>query len=133
MRGVRQVCVVGPFINNITTDYLWRRSVDCSDRGFQFTDNFGYADDPALVAYDEKTMHYKVQSLNNEIEEFRIEIPVKSKKCLIVGSTTNKPLFTLPGGPIEQVNGFKYLGRIIDADIDQRAIVNNSATHELLL
>ena len=50
-----------------------------------------------------------------------MEISVEKTKCSIVGGNTSKPLaeFKLPDGPIKQVNSFKYLGCIIDAENDQ--------------
>ena len=127
-RGVRQGCVVGPFLFNIAMDYLCRKSLNCADRGSCLIDHLAYADDLVLIAYDENTMHLKLQNLNNEIRKFGMEISVKKIKCLIVGGNTNKPQsdFKLPDGPIEQVHSFNYLGCIIDTDNDQASLIRNN-------
>ena len=64
-RGVRQGCVVVPFLFNIAMDCLCRRSLNCQDRGFFPIDHLAYADDLVLIAYEEGTMHLKLQNLNN--------------------------------------------------------------------
>ena len=64
-RGVRQGCVVVPFLFNIAMDYLCRRSLNCQDRGFFPIDHLAYADDLVLIAYEEGTMQPKLQNLNN--------------------------------------------------------------------
>ena len=134
-RGVRQECVVGSFLFNIAMDYLCRKSLNCADRGSSLIDQLENADDLVLIAYDEKTMHLKLQNLNNEIRKFGMEISVKKIKCLIVSGNTNKPQsdFKLPDGPIEQTNSYNYLGCIIDTDNDQAraSLVNGSLSFKV--
>ena len=129
-RGVRQGSVVGPFLFNIAMDYLLRKSLNCADRDSSPIDHLAYADDLVLIAYDEKTMHLKLQSLNNEIRKFGMEISVKKIKCLIVSGNRNKPQsnFMLPDGPIKQINSFNYLGCIIDTGNDQSSLIRNNCT-----
>ena len=96
---------------NIALDYLCGRSLNSADRDSFLIDHVAYADDLVLIAYDEKTMHSKLQNLNNEIRKFGMEIEAKKTKCLIVGGNTSLPLSEckLPDGPKEQVNSFNYL------------------------
>ena len=60
-RGVRQGCVLGRFLFNIAMDYLCR-SLNRADRDYFLIGHLAYADDVVLIAYDEKTMHSKLQN-----------------------------------------------------------------------
>ena len=144
--GVRQGCVIAPFLFNIFMDFIIRKALDAlpSDIGIQWQwrssflehDRAGggavdfpfllllYADDLALLSSDPAKLKLMLERMDETALKFGFRINASKTKVMSIGRTIpngsddSHPLagIVLSGGPVEVVHQFRYLGSIICQD-----------------
>ena len=87
MRGVRQGCVLGPFLFTLIFDEICRRALNCEGSETDSIDHLAYADDLVLISRSESEVQEKLRRLEGVISDFGMEILVKKTKCLVIGNS----------------------------------------------
>ena len=120
--GVRQGCVISPWLFNIFMDGVMREvSARVPGGGVELTDCKGdvvqvsqllFADDTALVAESEERLRRLVVEFGRVCERRKLKVNVGKSKVMKCGkdTCTVKMNVTLGGQVLEEVNVFKYLG-----------------------
>ena len=128
--GVRQGCLLSPFLFILAIDWMMREVTAGRQNGIQWTlwtqlDDLDYADDVALLSHTQSQMQRKTNELNSTANRLGLSVNAEKTKVLKVKSDAETPI-NLNGSPLEEVDSFVYLGSIIDrkggteADIKRR-------------
>jgi hypothetical protein len=116
--GVRQGCLLSPFLFLLAIDWIMKNSTSGRGNGIQWTlwsqlNDLDFADDLALLSHSRQQMQEKTNILTVTSKQVGLNIHKDKTKILKLNSTSNEPV-TLNGGPLEEVQSFTYLGSIID-------------------
>ena len=120
-RGVRQGCVLSPYLFNIYTEFIFRQSNELPGitiHGLNIN-NLRYADDTALIADDKDKLQNIVTMVQKESSKAGLEMNVKKTKTMLIArDVENKKVEVKVNDEIlQQVNKFIYLGTEIREDI----------------
>ena len=118
--GVRQGCLLSPFLFILVVDWLMKETVKGRRNGVQWTpftqlDDLDYADDLALISHCKDKMQAKTSDLDKLSRSVGLQIHAGKSKVLRM-ATCNREEITLYGKPIEEVDSFCYLGSILDKE-----------------
>ena len=118
--GVRQGCLLSPFLFILVVDWLMKEIVKGRRNGVQWTpftqlDDLDYADDLALISHRKDQMQAKTSDLDKLSRSVGLQIHAGKSKVLRM-STCNREEITLDRKPIEEVDSFCYLGSILDKE-----------------
>ena len=116
--GVRQGCLLSPFLFLLAVDWLMKKSTDERRNGIQWTmwtqlDDLDFADDLALLSHNRQQMQEKTTELASASLQVGLKIHTGKTKILKVNNRSNEPI-TLWNNPLEEVEAFTYLGSIVD-------------------
>lgn len=135
--GVRQGCLLSPFLFLLAVDWIMKVSTAQSRNGLQWTtpwtqlEDLDFADDLALLSHTQKQMQEKTNSVAANSTRLGLNINREKSKILKINSTNPEPI-TVDDAALEEVESFVYLGSIIDAkggtEADVRARIGKART-----
>ena len=128
--GVRQGCLLSPFLFLLAMDWAIKQSTANKKNGIQWTmwsqlDDLDFADDLALLSHTHPQMQEKTNTLAINSARLGLNIHRGKSKVLRVNSASTEPI-TLEGEALEEVDEFTYLGSVVnkqggtDADVKVR-------------
>ncbi|GFS10761.1 LINE-1 retrotransposable element ORF2 protein [Elysia marginata] len=118
--GVRQGCLLSPFLFILAIDRLMRETTKGVKNGIQWTlwtqlEDLDFADDLALLSHSHTQKQAKTTTLNKLSESIGLRIHPAKSKVLRVGTQTSEAVM-IGDQPLEDVEAFCYLGSNIDQE-----------------
>ena len=118
--GVKQGCVLSPFLFSIAIDWIMKNTIKEEKRGIQWTlterlEDLDFADDIVLLAQRHIDMQRKTTDFANNAKQIGLEIN-KSKTKHIRMNALSTEAIQLDDDLIEEVNEFTYLGSKLTID-----------------
>ena len=116
-QGVRQGCILSPYLFNIYAEYIMRQALD----GFQgqvsiggrIVTNLRYADDTTLIARSRAELQDLILRVKTASEKYGLYLNVKKTKAVICDKDGNDQQLKVANDNIECVDKFNFLGSLI--------------------
>ena len=116
--GVRQGCLLSPFLFILAIDWIMRAVTNRKRNGIQWTlwtqlDDLDFADDLALLSHNHQQMQAKTFDLHHTSVQIGVTINKQKTRILRINAGTDEPVI-IEGAELGEVESFTYLGSIID-------------------
>ena len=139
--GVRQGCLLSPFLFLLAIDWVMKTSTSQKRNGIQWTvwtqlDDLDFADDLAILSHTLQQIQEKTNLISTHSASLGLTIHKGKTKILKVNNNNTTPV-TLAGEALEEVESFTYLGSVVDklggtdADVKVRIGKARAAFHQL--
>ena len=126
--GVRQGCLLSPFLFLLAVDWIMRTAQ--ARNGIEWTpwlqfDDLDFADDLAQLSHTHRQMHEKTNSAQDSSAQIGLHINRGKTKILKIKTMITEPV-RLDDDFLEEVNSFTYLGSVVhiqggtEADVKAR-------------
>ena len=107
-KGVRQGCILSPFIFNLYTEYIMRNAgLDEAQPGIKIAgrniNSLIYADDTTLMAESEEELKCLLMKVKEESEKFGLKLNIQKTKIMASGPITS---WQIDGEIVETVTDF---------------------------
>ena len=114
LSGVRQGCLMSPFLFLLAVDWIMASTIGCQ-RGIQWTLSKQLEDIVTLLSHRHDNMQEKVASLYESAAKLDLKIS-KKKTRTMRANDVNKNSTQLRGEDIEDLEQFTYLGSVVSRD-----------------
>ena len=119
--GVRQGCLLSPFLFLLAIDWIMKETTAQGRNGIRWTlmgpnnqlDDLDFADDLALLSSTRQQMQAKTDILASKSSQIGLRVNRGKTKVLRVNNQSMEQI-SVYGEPIEEVDLFIYLGSIVD-------------------
>ena len=118
--GVRQGCLLSPFLFLLAIDWTMRSTTTGRKNGIQWSltqqlEDLDFADDLALLSHSHAQMQDKTVRLDTISQQIGLNIHREKTKVMRI-NTTNRDPFSLENAVLQEVDAFTYLGSIINRE-----------------
>lgn len=109
---VRQGCVLSPLLFITYIDNIAKRAAPQNEN----INNLLFADDQALIAYEELELQHHLTTLDNECKSNNMKINIRKTETMTIGRERQTVNITVDNQITKQVESFKYLGTTFSED-----------------
>ena len=118
--GVKQGCVLSPFLFLIGIDWIMKETTKAGKRGIRWTltevmEDLDFADDVVLLASRYVDIQDKTDVMAEKAKGIGLDVNIDKTKVLRMNTRVTQPV-QLYGNDIENVEEFIYLGSLMSAD-----------------
>ena len=120
--GVKQGCILSPFLFVLAMDWLMRQTSEGQNRGIQWTltsslEDLVFADNISMLSSRHRDIQDKSDRLTTLASQLGMNIQVKKTKIMKMNTNNSEPVI-INNQHIEEVDEFTYLGSKVSTDGD---------------
>jgi len=119
-RGVRQRCILSPYLFILMGELLMRCAQEGYRGGFKIggrlVTNLRYADDIVLVASSEEELQNLINRVNLVANDLDMRINTKKTEVMKICDDLSPIRVTVAGYPLSETKSFKYFGAMFNAE-----------------